>query len=56
MSRARLALLLFAAAAVTFGVALASILASDFHVHESAWFAGGFFLTAVALVVERLTP
>lgn len=54
MERHRVALALFAAAAVCFALVLASVIGSDFAVNEPAWLAAGFLASALGLVVERI--
>jgi hypothetical protein len=55
VSRHRIAAVLLIAAAVCFGLVLASIYGDNFTANEPALLAGGFFLITCALIVERLT-
>jgi len=54
VTRRNAALGLLVAALICFGVALASLVASDVAVNEAAWVTGGFLLVTSSQIVERL--
>lgn len=54
MTRTTIAVVLLGAAALCFLLALASITGDDFVINEPAARNAGFFLTTIALIVERM--